>query len=429
MNKPKRFTTRFVEGLKPFDKRFTGLIDKTGRYTVREDGGSPGTLSIRVSPKGLKTWEFHYRYRGENDVASTVCRLNLGRFPQVTLANANSKVAEAREKLERGVNPKAREVDDTSVEALCEEYLKNYAKPRKRTWETDQRVLHKEVIPKWHNRRASSIARRDVAMLLNNISKRAPVMSNRTRTILIRLFGWAVQEGYLEDSPARNLPSPAPERPRDVVLSHDQIKSFWHGLDNVDTSELVKIGLKLILVVGQRRAEVIGMRKKELDFDRRIWSISAERMKSDRSHAVPLTDIALELIERALELSPGSPWVFPTNFGGKTGHFHPASLGRVMRQHRSALGLDEKEAPSTHDLRRTCATEMGAAGVPNYVIAKVLAHADRSITGRIYNRHSFIPEMRVGLEAWERRLGLILHGVDPDTASDDANVVPLRVQL
>ena len=141
----KRLTDRSVRNLKPKDRK----------YEVWEGNG----LGIRVTPKGTKSWLFVYHFNGRSRM------MTLGRYPKVSVAAAHKDHATAKEKLqhdidpaEEGISARRAERDAMSVKDLCREYIERWAKPNKRSWEEDERILNKDVIPAWGWRRAKDIS-------------------------------------------------------------------------------------------------------------------------------------------------------------------------------------------------------------------------------------------------------------------------------
>jgi integrase len=181
--------------------------------------------------------------------------------------------------------------------------------------------------------------------------------------------------------------------------------------------------LKLMLLTGQRRSEVGGMRWDELRCENGDWQwhLPKERTKNKRPHLVPLTKTALELIEREPRLGP---CVFTT-----TGSTPISGWSKVKRKLDDAmLELAREERGerfdltqwALHDLRRTAATGMADLGIRPDVIEQVINHVSGSRAGvaGIYNRSALLPERREALERWTT------HVIDVVQASP-TNVVAL----
>ncbi len=366
-----RFTDRSIAALKP----------KTKRYEVWESGRTG--LGVRVSPAGRRSWIFMYRFEGRPR------RMTLGTYPHLSLANAHVLHAKAREKRERGIDPGMLHVERRRAERyaetiadLIDEYLEKYARPKKRTAAADERALGKEVLPLWGRRKATSITRRDVIKLLDGVVERgSPIMANRLFSVIRRMFAFGIKRDILENSPCFMVEPPAKETPRDRVLSSKEIKTFWTGLEKAKMSAPTRLALKLMLVTGQRRDEIVGAPWSEFDLDTSTWEIPALRTKTSRAHRVPLSSLALDLLAEVRRMGGGSGWLFPSPRGDR--RMASAAVSHAVRNNLGWIGVT-KFTP--HDLRRTCASGLAELGIDRLIVGKILGHADRSITG-VYDRY------------------------------------------
>ena len=390
-----KFTDRSIDALRP----------KKQRYEVWEDGRTG--FGVRISPKGTKSWLYMYRFEGR------ARRMTLGTYPQVSLADANVRMAEAKRKLKEGRDPGIELVQErqaerqaATVEDLVQEYLKRHAEPNKRSAKEDRRCLEKDVLPYWGNRKAKSITRRDAIVLLDRIVDRgSPIMANRTLAVARRMFRFAVDRDVVDHNPFLGIAKPAAETKRDRILTEAEIKTFWHGLDDTKMPESVRLALKLLLATVQRRSEVVEAAWSEFDLPNRLWAIGGERTKNGKPHTVPLSDLALELLGRIRDLSDDSEWLFPSpRIEGKA--IDRRGINHRLTENLERIGLSNLRP---HDLRRTGASQMTAMGIPRLVVSKILNHADREITG-IYDRHTYDVEKRHALDAWGERLKEILSG-------------------
>jgi integrase len=194
------------------------------------------------------------------------------------------------------------------------------------------------------------IRRRDVIALVEKIAeRRGPMAGNRAFGHIRRFFNVLVSRDVIAASPCVGVEKPAVEHARDRVLTPAEIKALWHALDSVGGS--VCAAIKLLLLTGQRRSEVAGQRRAEIDGD--TWQLPGERTKNGRPHAVPLSHQALQVIERQPKLSE---YVFTT--GAKA----VANFSRVKCE---IDALMKPQAPWViHDLRRTVATNLQKLNVP-----------------------------------------------------------------
>jgi len=391
------------------DSKIRSLKPKEDRYIVWEDGKT--TMGVRV---GAKTKTFLYKYwNGEGKQRW----MTIGKFPATSLADARMKVAESRKKLDKGIDPadahlqaKTAEREAETVTQLMEEYLEKYAKARKspRCAKEDERILKKDVIPAWGNRKASSIARREVILLLDSIVKRkAPVQANRTFACISKMFNFAVRRDIVPASPCVGIEKPSKENKRDRVLNETEIKAFWENLDKAIMNEGIKLALKFQLLTGQRKGEVAMAEWSECDLPGRMWVIPAEKSKNRIPHRVPLSPQAMDIIREIKALSGNSKWLFPTTyFKSKDVPITSGAIDHAVNKNKNVIKISDF---SPHDLRRSAATFMTGMGVQRIVVSRILNHSEGGITS-VYDRHSYDKEKRQAIEQWGRKLDDIVTG-------------------
>lgn len=398
-----KFTDRGIMALKP----------KSARYEVWEDGRTG--LGLRISPAGRKSWIYMYRH------ARKARRMTLDTYPAMGLADARLAHAHAKKLLAAGIDPGTQllerrrgERNAETVADLAREYLDKWARPRKRSAAEDERILNKDVLRAWGTRKAKSITRRDVITLLDGIVDRgAPIQANRTLAVVRRMFNFAIERDILDATPCARIKAPAKENQRDRVLTAEEIATFWHGLDTAPMTDTVRMALRFKLVTAQRKGEVIKARWTEFDMGERVWTIPAERSKNGIAHMVPLSPVAMEILEIIHVEAGESEWLFSSRRTGRP--ITDQAMNHALLKSVSVIGMNNV---TPHDLRRTAASHMTELGIPRLVVSKILNHADPSVTG-IYDRYQYGPEKRSALEAWGRRLQGIIEGRPAD------NVVPL----
>ena len=155
-------------------------------------------------------------------------------------------------------------------------------------------------------------------------------------------------------------------------------------------------------MTGQRRSEIAYISKSELDLKNKVWSLPKERTKNSRPHDVPLSDLAISLLEEAFSHAGYSEYVFRSpRF--KDQPIDKKVLTRAWGRARKQLGL---EGVVLHDFRRTCATGLQKLGVHLEVTEAILNHKSGSVSGivAIYQRHDWKKEKRQALDMWADRI-------------------------
>ena len=399
--------------MKLTDRTIRALKPKRDRYEVWEDNGKG--FGLRISPRERKSWIFLYRFDGK------ARRMTLGEYPEVTLADAHAKHAHARKLLEQGIDPgdadqaaKAERRQAPTVAHLATEYLEKHAKPNKRSWREDERILNKDVLVQWGRRKARDIKKRDVVILLDVVLERgAPIAANRTLAVIRKMFSFAVGRDILDASPCVAIAAPAPENRRDRVLTEREIHTFWTTLDEARMTEPMRLALRLQLATAQRKGEVTIAEWSEFDLGNKVWTIPAAKSKNKLTHRVPLSPLALQILKQLKRISGDSRWLFPSPHGDKP--VIATVIDHAVRKNREVFGI---ASFTPHDLRRTAASHMTSVGISRLVVSKILNHVESGVTA-VYDRHSYDIEKRHALEMWARKLNTIVAG-------ETAKVIPLR---
>jgi integrase len=385
------------------DRHISGLKTKPNRYEEWEGNG----FGIRVSPRGIKSFVWVYHFEGQSR------RMTLGQYPALPLAQARIDLAAAQKKLGDGEDPSKKVVAERKAERqaetvmdLGEKYIRLHAKVKKRTWKEDERILKKEIYPHWGNRKARNITRQNIVSILDEIAVRGPIMANRTRALLSKMFRWGISRGDLNHNPVEHVERPGQERRRERRLAESEINKFWNGLDDAGLQPGIRIAIRLLLVTLQRRAEVAGMVMDEIEETNGIWTIPGSRTKNKQQHKVPLSTLALSLIRQArteaakrLKCEPDEiTALFPSRIQKKAGmSIVPDALTKALNRSEKEIGT--KVSP--HDLRRTAHTIMGSEsiGVHRFVRDRILNHSDQT-PGAHYDVNEYLPEKRKALDAW-----------------------------
>ncbi len=388
-----KFTNTSIKALKPKDKR----------YVVYETAGKG--LGVRVEPSGRITFFLEYRFDGKNRIYT------IGKYPTKSLAGARTEATKARDKVGQGIDPGKQKIQEKiahresyTVFDLSEEFIEKWSKPRKKTWREDERCLHKEVIPLIGKKKAREIRRRDIILILDQIVDRgSPGMANRTLNVISKMFNFAVSRDILDTSPSVAIAMPAEKKERDRVLDEPEIKKFWNELEKSKMSISNILALKLMLSTAQRRGEVVSAEWKELDLKKGWWDIPPERTKNGIRHRVPLNNLAKKILKEIRKNSKKSGFLFPST--RRDGPIDSRATTKALRKIQKDIGLEHF---TPHDLRRTAATMMTALGFQRLIVSKILNHSESGTT-KIYDRYTYDDEKKKALEAWGRKLELIIN--------------------
>ncbi|MBG0800775.1 tyrosine-type recombinase/integrase [Methylocystis sp. H4A] len=416
MGKP--LTTKAVLALKPRIKP----------YEIR-DPGITGAYVV-VSPSGAFSYVLRYRFAGAKK------KLTIGRFdPATGLADVRARAHAALADLAKARrDPSA--IDPASAKTQARREAREAARTAKREAEQGRhdevghvvalfakrhlsglrtgaavaRVLEREVAGRWKGKRLGEISRADIHDMLDTVGDRAPVQAARLKAYLSKLFKWARSRGMVEHNPVEEIDRPNVERTRDRVLDDAELRLVWKAAGSFG----FPFGpiTQMLILSGQRLGEVAGMRWSELDFDKKVWRLPAERVKNNRAHEIPLTAQMLAILD-ALPRIANRDLVFST-----TGATPVSGFSRFKKNLDSAVARLNDGKPLApwrlHDIRRTCASGMAALDVNLPVIEKILNHVSGSFGGivGVYQRHSFADEKREALNRWNAHIERIVSGAN-----------------
>jgi integrase len=409
-----------------------------GQRAVVWDALLPG-MAVRVSGKGKRVFYAVKRRAGQTQPSWVL----LGSYPVTTLAEARQKAREALLALGEGQHPTARteargrEEEEAerrrragSFGAVAEDFSSRLEGGRitkvrgegpLRNPGTLAAIIRRELVPVWKDRQIANITRRDVIALIEAILDRGgaspgpgtrrrdggPYAARHALAAARRLFDWAVGRDILAASPCERVKSAelhgAPAQ-RKRVLTDEEVQRVWAaaGSTPYPYGSLVQI----LMLTGQRRREIASARWSEIDLDRTLLEIPAERMKADAGHVVPLTAKAVEILAGLPRFAAGD-FVFAGQTGAKPFSGFSKAKARLDRKLVELVKAGERVQPiapyTLHDLRRTVRTRLAELGVTPFVGELVIGHAQKGVHA-VYDLHTYDAEKREALLKWEAKL-------------------------
>ena len=355
-------TDKYIKALKPQPKR----------YDVR-DAALPG-LVLRVNADGTKTWTVVVSKNGKRR------RVVLGRYPEIRLADARKRASERKTAGHRLSG---------TVETVFANYLDEIRHDH-RAWKSVEGVARLYMLPLIGSRKIETITASDGVELLEYVQRKSSRdRAAKTLAYLRPFFRWAAGKTYIPTNPWAVVVAPGnTSEARERVLTDDELAAVW-GYAKSDTYPFGPY-LQLLILTAQRRAEVAGMMWSEIDVERRLWTIPKGRHKQKRGHEVPLSNACIDIISA---LPCHCDFVFST-----TRRSPISGFGKLKARLDRDTGI---ESWRLHDIRRTAATRMAELEVPRFILARVLGHADTSITAT-YDRATYRAEKLAALDKWSK---------------------------
>lgn len=368
-------------------------------------------FGVRVYPSGKKAFILSYRLKGKKHLYT------LGQYGKITLEMARDlakkrfgEIADRKDPLQVRKTEKRKHA--YTVEKTVKLFIDKYAKEQTRNWKEAERILEKDVVPVIGKLPIDEVTKDHIIKILDSIVKRkAGIMANRTLAHMQKLFNWSVERNLIPYSPAYKVSPPAKNKSRDHVIADHELKDIW--LQCSDMEQPFPSIIKLLVLTGQRRGEAASVKWTDIDKEKKLWTIPREVTKSDREHIVPLSDMALEIIEAMPKLGN---YIFSTT--GKR------PFENFSRDKKILLGLidnvrkQRNEASARkwriHDIRRTVASGMARLDVSPHVVEKLLNHKTGTISGvaAVYNRYQYAPQMREAVNMWADHIKKILEDND-----------------
>lgn len=393
------------EAAKPREKDYK-LFDGQGLY-----------LLVRAT--GSKVWRL--KYNRPNGKENT---LTLGEYGRagISLAKARVKRDEARGLLARGVDP-AEHANQAKIEALntqantFETVALEWHASSSRRWSaghanTVLRRMQTYLFPAFGSRPVAELKPRDLVPPLKLVEKRGSLaLANRLRNCETDVLRYAVQHGYIEHNPARELvgvtaPNKSKHRP---ALPLHRLPELLQRVDVDSGRPLTLLAMKIFLLVFIRSSELRFARWSEVDFDRAMWVIPGERQpiegvkyshrgaKMGTPHLVPLSRQALALLEQVRNLTGR----FDLIFIGDHHHWKPMSDGTVNKALRR-MGYDSEVDVCLHGFRTMACSALSESGLWTLdAVERQMSHQERNSVRLAYiHKAKHIEERQLMVQWW-----------------------------
>jgi integrase len=376
-----KLTKRFVDGMKTGQRDVILWDDELPRF------------GLRVKPTGAKTFVLQYR-----NAQGRTRRLALGRVGELTPDQARAKAQRLRQSVRDGADPSAARHDarvDPTVAELVEQYLADGPadKPAKKasSWATDASNLRRHVVPILGRRHLATLTTADIQRFQRDVTQgktaadvktklrgRAiveggPGTAARATVVLGAMLSWAVARGLRPANPAKGVKLNKLAK-RERYLTAGELARLGEAFavaQREGVNPLSLAALRLLLLSGCRKNEVLSLQWEHVDFD-----AAALRLPDSKTgtKVVPLGAPALKVLADHPRQA-GSPYVFPA----ARGNGHHVGLPSVWRKVASAAGL---KGVRIHDLRHGFASIAVADGSSLYIVGKVLGHTQAATTER-----------------------------------------------
>ena len=400
------FTPMTIKNLKPQPKSIEYFEEG------REHG--TGSLGLRISPKGKRTWFVMYKTE-----SGKIKRFTLGIYPDVTLKSARKKANDTMTEVNSGNDPmQSRQIRRAAptVSDLWQEYQEALSRQKRSkaasTLSEENRRWNKVIYPAIGDMKVEDITPVDISNLLNKVATKAPVSANRLHALLRVVFAHALGLGWITIHPMQWLKRPGGAEPsRKKFLTDEEIKTIWQHIGDLRPNP--RDALRLGLLTAQRPGEIMSMEWNDIDLEKGLWVI--KNTKTGNDHLTPLSPQVIAILRdretgsgytKKMLWMKGSEYVFPSRYntvkGATDGHMKTTKDARKKVQKES--GITEWTA---HDLRRTARTIMSRLQIKQHIRERVLNHAQGGIQG-VYDQYDYLQEKADALNKLGREIDRIL---------------------
>lgn len=409
------------------DVKVKAAKPKEKDYILTDGNG----LQMRVRINGSKLWNFNYI----QPVTKKRINMGLGTFPEVSLAQARKRTVEARELVAQGLDPKEkRDAERHAKKAATEHTFENIST----AWfelkkdsvtpayaEDIWRSLTLHVFPDLATTPISAITAPKVINLLRPLETKGSLETvKRLTQRLNEIMTYGVNSGLIHANPLSGIRSvfKKPRKKNMAALAPDELKELMMAIANASIKRTTRCLIEWQLHTMTRPAEAATSRWADIDFEKKIWTIPAERMKKRRIHIIPLTEPALALLEAIKPYSGHREYVFPADRDPRT-HCNSQAANMALKR----MGFEGRLV--SHGLRSMASTILNEHGWDPELIEVALAHADKDEVRSAYNRADYIERRRPMMAWWSEHIQEAATGslsVAAIKEDKDRKVVPIR---
>ncbi len=377
-----------IKRSKPGDQNYK-IADGRGLYMLITTGGG-------------KLWRWDYRFEGKRKTMA------LGKYPDVSLADARAKHSEARKLLNSGVDPMAMRLADKAVEqASAENSFQSVARRWLEHWQDGKtsrhvdsvrRRMQADILPCLGARPIHQIAAPELVVMTKVIEQRgARDIAKRALETTGQVFRFAIAHGYATHNPASEIhPSDILKSARKVNYARihaRELPDLLRAIEVYQGTQVTRLALKLMALTFVRTSELIGARWTEFDVETTRWDIPTERMKMRMPHIVPLARQTLDVLSDLHMLTGNREWLFPGDRDAKK----PMSNNTILK---ALERMGYKGRMTGHGFRGMASTILHEQGWPHEHIELQLAHAPRNAVSAAYNHALYLEPRARMMQHW-----------------------------
>lgn len=378
------------------DAKARNAKPKSKPYKIADGDG----LFLVIRPSGSKYWRLKYFFGGKEKL------LALGVYPEVSLADARERRAQARKVLAAGNDPgevrkEAKRLATQKSANAFEVIAREWLEMRKHEW-TPGHIRAKccqvetHVLPKLGKRPIAEITAPEVLAMARVVEGRGTLhTARRVMQVTGQIFMYAIATGRAERNPVPDLRGAlkTPVVKHYSFLKESDLPRYLKKLEAYDGSVQTRLALRLLLLTFVRTNELRSAQWTEIEWDKAEWRIPAERMKMKELHIIPLSEQAIAVLRDLEKHSGHRKYVFPNEH-------NPASFMSENTMLYALYRMGYHSRATGHGFRSTASTILNEHGFRADVIERQLAHSERNSVRAAYNHAQYLVERREMMQWW-----------------------------
>jgi len=383
-----RLSDKEIKSAKPKEKEF-----------ILSDGDG---LRLRVKPNGSKLWLLNYTHPAKKKRTN----LSLGKYPELSLANARKASLEAKELIAQGVDPQEEKKRHQQEHIALHEHTffnvtTKWFEIKKDDITPDYAVdiwrsLELHIFPYLSDVPVRDITAPRVIELLKPIEAKGSLETvKRLAQRLNEVMNYATNCGLVQANPLTGIRAAfkKPKKENMAALKPTELPELMGALANASIKRTTRCLIEWQLHTMTRPSEASGAKWTEVDWNKNTWTIPAERMKKRKEHRIPLTEQMIEILEAVKHISGHREYIFPS----------PQDPRKPCNSQTANMALKRMGFAGrlvSHGLRSLASTTLNEQGFDRDLIEAALAHVDDNQVRSAYNRTDYLERRRPMMCWW-----------------------------
>ena len=377
-----------LANIKPRDKE----------YNLADGGG----LMLRVKPTGFKSWLFNYPH----PVTKKRSNIGIGTHPNTSLALAREIRAEYLALLAQGIDPKThreeqeqqkQDASNNTFEAVATHWLEiKRSKIKASSADKIWRSLENDVFPRIGKLPVDQItAPKAIQVLSAIIGRDSYEIARKVSRRMNNVMTFAVNTGLVHHNPLAGIKEtiPASKAVNYPTLKPDELPELMKALNFASIKFSTRCLIEWQLHTMVRPGEAAQAQWSDIDYERKLWVIPAERMKMDKEHHVPLSEQALAILSLMQPFSGHRTHIYPS-------YKHPQQSANTEPANMAIKRMGFTGRLVAHGLRALASTTLNEQGFDRDVIEAALAHSDKDQVRAAYNRATYLEQRKIMMQWW-----------------------------